>query len=104
MKFKMPASKTFKFLQITLETLREQIREKVIKEVIPAHYLDDRTVVHINPCGLFIIGGPQVNKFFVKIIFIISNSLIFQKSSESNCILCIIHLPQFHKRNFKNEK
>lgn len=45
--------------KITLETLREEIREKVIKDVIPAQYLDDRTVVHINPCGLFIIGGPQ---------------------------------------------
>ncbi|CAH2071309.1 unnamed protein product, partial [Iphiclides podalirius] len=45
--------------KITLETLREEIREKVIKEVIPAQYFDDRTIVHINPSGLFIIGGPQ---------------------------------------------
>ncbi|KAI8424408.1 hypothetical protein MSG28_002920 [Choristoneura fumiferana] len=50
-----PDSKT----QITLETLREEIKEKVIKEVIPAQYIDEKTVVHINPCGLFIIGGPQ---------------------------------------------
>lgn len=47
-------------LQITLETLREEIKEKVIKEVIPAQYLDEKTVIHINPCGVFIIGGPQV--------------------------------------------
>ncbi|CAG4992934.1 unnamed protein product [Parnassius apollo] len=45
--------------KVTLETLREEIREKVIKEVIPAQYFDDRTIVHINPSGLFIIGGPQ---------------------------------------------
>ncbi|CAG4914957.1 unnamed protein product [Colias eurytheme] len=45
--------------KIALETLREEIRDKVIKEVIPAQYFDERTVVHINPCGLFIIGGPQ---------------------------------------------
>ncbi|CAK1546041.1 unnamed protein product [Leptosia nina] len=45
--------------KITLETLRDEIREKVIKEVIPAQYLDEKTVVHINPCGLFTIGGPQ---------------------------------------------
>ncbi|CAB3237113.1 unnamed protein product [Arctia plantaginis] len=45
--------------KITLETLREEIKDKVIKEVIPAHYLDDKTVIHINPCGNFIIGGPQ---------------------------------------------
>ncbi|CAH4035556.1 unnamed protein product [Pieris brassicae] len=45
--------------KISLETLREEIRDKVINEVIPSQYLDERTVVHINPCGLFIIGGPQ---------------------------------------------
>ncbi|CAK1598781.1 unnamed protein product [Parnassius mnemosyne] len=45
--------------KVTLETLREEIRDKVIKEVIPAQYFDDRTIVHINPSGLFIIGGPQ---------------------------------------------
>ncbi|XP_068631485.1 S-adenosylmethionine synthase isoform X2 [Battus philenor] len=45
--------------KVTLEILREEIREKVIKEVIPAQYFDDRTIVHINPSGLFNIGGPQ---------------------------------------------
>lgn len=45
--------------KIELETLRDEIKEKVIKEVIPAQYLDDKTVIHINPCGLFTIGGPQ---------------------------------------------
>lgn len=33
--------------------------EKVVKEVIPEKYLDEETIVHINPCGNFIIGGPQ---------------------------------------------
>lgn len=32
---------------------------KVIKVVIPEQYFDANTVVHINPCGLFIIGGPM---------------------------------------------
>ncbi|KAG5875806.1 hypothetical protein JTB14_017542 [Gonioctena quinquepunctata] len=45
--------------KVSLEELRIAIKEKVIKEVIPAKYLDDQTVIHINPCGLFIIGGPQ---------------------------------------------
>ncbi|CAF4812477.1 unnamed protein product [Pieris macdunnoughi] len=45
--------------KISLETLREEIKDKVINEVIPSQYLDERTVIHINPCGLFIIGGPQ---------------------------------------------
>ncbi|XP_053661818.1 S-adenosylmethionine synthase isoform X2 [Anopheles marshallii] len=45
--------------KITLEELRNEIMEKVIKDVIPAKYFDANTIVHINPCGLFIIGGPQ---------------------------------------------
>ncbi|KAK7711209.1 methionine adenosyltransferase sam2 [Botryosphaeria dothidea] len=44
---------------ITTEQLRKEIKEKIIKKVIPAHLLDDRTVYHIQPSGLFIIGGPQ---------------------------------------------
>lgn len=34
--------------------------DKVIKAVIPDKYMDEKTVIHINPCGLFIIGGPMV--------------------------------------------
>lgn len=45
--------------KISLDELREQLMEKVVKTVIPTEYLDDKTVYHINPCGLFIIGGPQ---------------------------------------------
>ena len=44
---------------ITTEQLRKEIKEKIIKRVIPAKYLDDNTTYHIQPSGLFIIGGPQ---------------------------------------------
>ncbi|KAI1915937.1 methionine adenosyltransferase sam2 [Ophidiomyces ophidiicola] len=44
---------------ITTEELRKEILNKIIKKVIPSHLLDDRTVYHIQPSGLFIIGGPQ---------------------------------------------
>jgi len=44
---------------ITTEELRKEILEKVIKKAIPAKYLDDKTIYHIQPSGLFIIGGPQ---------------------------------------------
>lgn len=40
----------------------DEIRAKllaVIKEVIPAKYLDDKTLYHLNPSGRFVIGGPQ---------------------------------------------
>ena len=46
--------------RITLDDLRKDVMEKVVKTVIPEKYLDDRTVYHINPCGDFIFGGPQV--------------------------------------------
>ncbi|TLD28599.1 hypothetical protein PspLS_03936 [Pyricularia sp. CBS 133598] len=44
---------------ITTEQLRKEILEKIIKKVIPSNMLDDKTVYHIQPSGLFIIGGPQ---------------------------------------------
>ncbi|KAK7467357.1 methionine adenosyltransferase sam2 [Stygiomarasmius scandens] len=45
--------------EITLQSLQNELLEKVIKKVIPANLLDDRTVYHINPSGRFVIGGPQ---------------------------------------------
>lgn len=44
---------------VTTEELRQVIKEKIIKKVIPANLLDDRTVYHIQPSGRFVIGGPQ---------------------------------------------
>jgi S-adenosylmethionine synthetase len=34
-----------------LEVLRTDLREKVIKAVIPANLLDDETIYYLNPCG-----------------------------------------------------
>lgn len=43
----------------TLETLEKDMRERVIDEVIPSHFIDADTTVYINPTGRFVIGGPQ---------------------------------------------
>ena len=45
---------------ITVEHLRKELMEKVVKVVIPSKYLDDNTIYHIQPSGRFVIGGPQV--------------------------------------------
>ncbi|XP_032409338.1 S-adenosylmethionine synthase [Xiphophorus hellerii] len=44
---------------ISLEEQQRVLKEKVIKAVVPAKYLDDKTVYHLQPSGRFVIGGPQ---------------------------------------------
>ena len=43
---------------VSIETIRKDVIENVIKPVIPAEMLDGNTVYHINPTGKFVIGGP----------------------------------------------
>jgi S-adenosylmethionine synthetase len=43
---------------VSLDKLKEDIKEKVIDKVVPAKFLDDKTKYYINPTGRFIIGGP----------------------------------------------
>jgi S-adenosylmethionine synthetase len=43
---------------ISLDDLREAILENVIKPVLPAEWLHEDTLYHINPTGNFVIGGP----------------------------------------------
>jgi S-adenosylmethionine synthetase len=45
--------------EITLEQIQEDIRNYVIKPVVPEEWLDSATKFFINPTGRFVIGGPQ---------------------------------------------
>jgi S-adenosylmethionine synthetase len=44
---------------VTYETLREAILEEVVKQVIPADLMDEKTKFFINPTGRFVVGGPM---------------------------------------------
>ncbi len=44
---------------VSLEKIREDIKELVIKATIPAELLDENTKYFINPTGRFVVGGPQ---------------------------------------------
>ena len=44
--------------EISQEQLRADILEHVIKPVLPAEWLHEDTQYHINPTGIFVIGGP----------------------------------------------
>lgn len=43
---------------VSTEKIRADITEKVIKAVIPAELMDENTIIHINPTGKFVVGGP----------------------------------------------
>lgn len=45
--------------EVTLEQIKKDITQYVIREVIPEELLDENTKYYINPTGRFVIGGPQ---------------------------------------------
>ena len=44
---------------VSMDQLRADVMEKVIKATIPAELLDENTKYYINPTGRFVVGGPQ---------------------------------------------
>jgi len=44
---------------VSQEKIASDLKEHVIKPVVPANLLDDATIYHLNPSGRFVIGGPH---------------------------------------------
>ena len=45
--------------EIKLAELREAVMEEIIKPVLPEEWLHKDTLYHVNPTGIFVIGGPM---------------------------------------------
>lgn len=46
--------------EVSLDTIRADIIEHVIKAIIPPQYIQEKNITyHINPTGRFVIGGPM---------------------------------------------
>ena len=45
--------------EIKLADLREAVMEEIIKPVLPEEWLHKDTLYHVNPTGIFVIGGPM---------------------------------------------
>lgn len=44
--------------EIDLDTLRKDIKEKIIDKTIPKQMINENTKIYINPTGRFVLGGP----------------------------------------------
>lgn len=44
---------------VSLERLKQIIKEEVIKPIVPKNLIDENTKIYVNPTGRFVIGGPK---------------------------------------------
>lgn len=44
---------------VSMDQIRDDVRTHLIPRVVPAELLDDDLILHVNPTGKFVIGGPH---------------------------------------------
>jgi S-adenosylmethionine synthetase len=44
---------------VSYDNLRRDVIEQVIRPALPAEWVDGQTVIHVNPTGRFVVGGPM---------------------------------------------
>ena len=45
--------------KVSIETIRRDLEEKIIRRIIPGKLLDENTKIYVNPTGRFVTGGPH---------------------------------------------
>ncbi len=45
--------------EVSLDKIRADVIERIIKPIIPASMMDEQTKIYVNPTGRFVIGGPM---------------------------------------------
>jgi S-adenosylmethionine synthetase len=44
---------------VSYDKLRTDVVEQLIRPALPANWIDDSTIMHVNPTGRFVVGGPM---------------------------------------------
>ena len=44
---------------VPYDKLRVDVIEQLIRAALPSQWIDDKTVMHVNPTGRFVVGGPM---------------------------------------------
>lgn len=44
---------------VTQDQIKNDVKKYLVSKVIPSDLIDDRTILHVNPTGKFVIGGPH---------------------------------------------
>ena len=47
--------------EVSLDTIRADVIEQVIRPILPSNLMDGETKIFVNPTGRFVVGGPQAD-------------------------------------------